>query len=298
MVWRKHYRGQPHRTAESQSLGGRIPVSGHFCVWPTKRACRRTKLSLFQIIRLLKGTPTESRPEWLVLENVKNLLSVNRGWDFATVLNSLAEIGYHIEYGLLNSRFHGVPQNRERIYLVAYRHFRANGERKVFPVTASDGKALIQLIGGTQGKRVYDPVGISCTLMSDGGGFGGRTGMYFIDLCRGNPKLTDNARCIKARYDGGITNHSGDNSGVLCMNDDCPDRTEEISLVQLKRGEPKLQGKNHTKCLIAGYNKIGVSNRGESSGVFMVAAQFSPRTGKTSDRTAVALRSAENPPFA
>lgn len=71
MVWRKHYRGQPHRTAESQSLGGRIPVSGHFCVWPTKRACRRTKLSLFQIIRLLKGTPTESRPEWLVLENVK-----------------------------------------------------------------------------------------------------------------------------------------------------------------------------------------------------------------------------------
>lgn len=110
----------------------------------------------FEIIRLLKGTKTEDRPEWLVLENVKNLLSVNRGWDFAAVLNSLAEIGYHIEYGLLNSRFHGVPQNRERIYLVAYRHFRAGGGRKIFPVTAGDGKALIQLIGGTQGKRVYD----------------------------------------------------------------------------------------------------------------------------------------------
>ena len=75
---------------------------------------------------------------------LKNLLSVNRGWDFATVLHSLAEIGYHIEYGLLNSRFHGVPQNRERIYLVAYRHFRAEGGRKVFHVTAGDGKALIQ----------------------------------------------------------------------------------------------------------------------------------------------------------
>jgi len=48
----------------------------------------------FEIIRLLKGTKTEDRPEWLVLENVKNLLSVNRGWDFAAVLNSLAEIGY------------------------------------------------------------------------------------------------------------------------------------------------------------------------------------------------------------
>ena len=58
-------------------------------------AGKRSSL-FFEIIRLLKGTPAEDRPEWLVLENVKNLLSVNRGWDFATVLHSLAEIGYHI----------------------------------------------------------------------------------------------------------------------------------------------------------------------------------------------------------
>ena len=58
-------------------------------------AGKRSSL-FFEIIRLLKGTKTEDRPEWLVLENVKNLLSVNRGWDFATVLHSLAEIGYHI----------------------------------------------------------------------------------------------------------------------------------------------------------------------------------------------------------
>ena len=222
----------------------------------------------FEIVRLLKGTPAEDRPEWIVLENVKNLLSVNRGWDFATVLCALAEIGYHLEYGLLNSRFHGVPQNRERIYLVAYRHFRAGGGRKIFPVTASDGKALIQLIGGTQGKRVYDPAGISCTLTSEGGGFAGRTGMYFIDLCKGNPRITENARCLKARYDGGVTNRSCDNSGVLCVSEACPDRTEETALVQLKRNDPKIREQDYTKCLIAGYNKIGVSNRGESSGVF------------------------------
>ena len=124
------------------------------------------------------------------------------------------------------------------------------------------------MIGGTQGKRVYDPAGVSCTLMSEGGGFAGRTGMYFIDLCKGNPKLTENARCIKARYDGGITNRSGDNSGVLCMGADCHDRTEETALIQLKRGEAKIREQDYTKCLIAGYNKIGVSNRGESSGVF------------------------------
>lgn len=141
-------------------------------------------------------------------------------------------------------------------------------DRKIFPVTAGDGKALIQLIGGTQGKRVYDPAGVSCTLMSEGGGFAGRTGMYFIDLCKGNPKLTEHARCIKARYDSGIGNRSADNSGVLCMSADCPDRTEKTALIQLKRGEAKIREQDYTKCLIAGYNKIGVSNRGESSGVF------------------------------
>ncbi len=124
------------------------------------------------------------------------------------------------------------------------------------------------MIGGTQGKRVYDPAGISCTLTSEGGGFAGRTGMYFIDLCKGNPKITENARCIKARYDGGVTNRSCDNSGVLCMSEACPDRTEETALVQLKRNDPKIREQDYTKCLIAGYNKIGVSNRGESSGIF------------------------------
>ena len=169
----------------------------------------------FEIIRLLKGKNPEDRPEWIILENVKNLLSINRGWDFATVLHSLAALGYHIEYGLLNSKFHGVPQNRERVYIVAYRHFRTGPGRKIFPVDCGDGKTLIQLIGGTQGRRVYDPHGIGCTVTAASGGFGGKAGLYFVDLCKGKPKLTDTARCIKARYDSGITNRSADNSGVF-----------------------------------------------------------------------------------
>lgn len=38
---------EPGRPAEGQPLGRRIPVSGHFCIWPTARACRQAKLSLF-----------------------------------------------------------------------------------------------------------------------------------------------------------------------------------------------------------------------------------------------------------
>lgn len=168
----------------------------------------------FEIARLLEGTAPEDRPEWVVLENVKNLLSVNRGFDLATVLYTLAALGYCVEYGLLNSKFFGVPQNRERVYLVAYRHLGTGGGRKIFPLPAGDGKALIQLVGGIQGQRVYDPSGVSVTLTSHSGGWGGKTGLYFIDL-NPNTKLTDIARCIKARYNSGMTNRSGDNSGVF-----------------------------------------------------------------------------------
>lgn len=65
------------------------------------------------------------------------------------------------------------------------------------------------------GQRVYDPAGISVTMAAQSGGWGGKTGLYFVDLCNGNPKLTDHARCIKAKYNSGITNRGGDNSGVL-----------------------------------------------------------------------------------
>lgn len=181
----------------------------------------------FEVVRLLQSTPSEERPNWIILENVKNLLSINRGWDFAAVLIALSDLGYHIEYGLLNSKFHGVPQNRERVYIVAYRHFRADSGRKVFPVTAGDSKALIRLIDGTQGKRVYDAAGIGCTLTASSGGFGGKTGLYFIDLTAGNPRLTETAHCIKAKYTSGVTNRRSDNSGVYygCRAVISPDRT-------------------------------------------------------------------------
>lgn len=134
----------------------------------------------FEMVRLLAGTPTQARPNWLVFENVRNLLSIHKGWDFAALLHSLAEIGYHIEYGLLNSKFHGVPQNRERVYLVAYRHFRAGSGRTVFPIPAGEGKPLIQILGGAQGQRIYSPGGVSCTLMGRSGGASGKTGLYCV----------------------------------------------------------------------------------------------------------------------
>ena len=183
----------------------------------------------FEVARLLQGIPTEDRPTWIVLENVKNLLSIHGGWDFATVLHTLASFGYHIEYGLLNSKFFGPPQNRERVYIVACRHSGASGGGKIFPVSAGRGKAVIQIVGGMQGQRVYDPAGVSVTMAAQSGGWGGKTGLYFVDLCNGNPKLTETARCIKAKYYSGITNRSADNSGVFygCRAVVTPDRANK-----------------------------------------------------------------------
>ena len=183
----------------------------------------------FTLAELVKGQNPENRPTWIVLENVKNLLSIHGGWDFAAVLYTLASLGYHIEYGLLNTKDFGPPQNRERVYLVACRHPGAEGGPKVFPIPAGCGKALIQLIGGMQGQRVYDPSGISVTMAAQSGGWGGKTGLYFVDLCNGNPKLTSHARCIKAKYNSGITSRGGDNSGVFygCRAVVTPEREEK-----------------------------------------------------------------------
>ena len=55
--------------------------------------------------------------------------------------------------------------------------------------------------------------------VASAGGWGGKTGLYFIDL-NSNPQLTEKARCLIARYDSGISNHKGVNSGVFIEGDD------------------------------------------------------------------------------
>lgn len=63
----------------------------------------------------------EKKPKNFIWENVKGALSSNRGWDFAVVLNEMAEAGYSLWWQVLNSKDFGVPQNRERIFVVGFR---------------------------------------------------------------------------------------------------------------------------------------------------------------------------------
>ena len=130
----------------------------------------------FEIARLVEAR----HPAYLILENVPGLLSHSRGETYATILNTLDRLGYGVEWQCLNSKDFGVPQSRNRVYIVGYLDERCRG--KVFPFTETTGTALIQKHGGPQGKRVYSPEGLSCTLASTPGGFGGKTGLYEVGV--------------------------------------------------------------------------------------------------------------------
>lgn len=68
----------------------------------------------FDLVRVLKA----KRPKYFVFENVKGLLSSNNGEAFRTILTSLDELGYYVEWRVLNGTHFGTPQERERIAIV------------------------------------------------------------------------------------------------------------------------------------------------------------------------------------
>lgn len=72
------------------------------------------------------------KPKYLFLENVKGLLNHDRGNTFEVILSALDELGYDVEWQVLNSKDFGVPQNRERVFIIG--HLRGERGRKIFPI--------------------------------------------------------------------------------------------------------------------------------------------------------------------
>ena len=163
----------------------------------------------FEIARLAEAR----RPPYLLLENVPGLLSHDEGKTFCTILTALDDLGYHVEWMVLNSKDFGVPQSRKRVFIICYLDPRCAG--KILPVPETAEQALVQLVDGPQGSRIYDSEGIACTQTAGAGGMAGKTGLYFVDLCKGHPEITTEARCLTAKQDGFLTNFKGQFSGVL-----------------------------------------------------------------------------------
>lgn len=75
---------------------------------------------------------TIKRPKFLLLENVKGLLSSSNGRDFAIILRVLGSLGYLLEWQVLNSKYFGIPQDRERVFVIG--HLAGASGRKIFPI--------------------------------------------------------------------------------------------------------------------------------------------------------------------
>ena len=118
------------------------------------------------------------RPAYLLLENVPGLLSHDQGWTFTAILSTLSELGYHVEFQVLNSKDFGVPQSRKRLYIIGYLDPGCAG--KVLPFLGTNPETLKLLISGRQDSRVYDGGGLSKTLLARAGGPGGKTGLYAV----------------------------------------------------------------------------------------------------------------------
>ena len=119
------------------------------------------------------------KPRILFFENVKGLLNHDKGRTFETIIKTLDELGYDVEWQVLNSKNFGVPQNRERVFIIG--HLRGTGGRKVFPIRGESENTncvrqignLIQTnsFGGNPHRgRVYSSDGISPCLNCMGGG--------------------------------------------------------------------------------------------------------------------------------
>ena len=129
----------------------------------------------FRVMYLVGQLKEEDKPTYLFIENVKNLLSVNGGWDFARLLIEMEQWGYDAEWQVLNSKDFRVPQNRERCFIIG--HLRGRSTSKVFPIEGTDGEnsVSLNLFGCLNGRnsqrdRVYSGDGLAPTISTKPGG--------------------------------------------------------------------------------------------------------------------------------
>ncbi|MGM0111328.1 DNA (cytosine-5)-methyltransferase 1 [Enterococcus sp. DIV0187] len=143
-----------------------------FSVAGKRRGFEDTRGTMFfEIARAAK----QIQPRFLFLENVKGLLSHDKGNTFRTILAALDELGYDAEWCVCNNKWFGIPQNRERTFIIA--SLRGYGRSEVFPVERkdrattsnnikriNDAEKTKEIAGFDNPNRFYDIAGISPTI--------------------------------------------------------------------------------------------------------------------------------------
>ncbi len=142
-IYKNHYKGHknygnatkiiPEQLPDFDFLVGGFPCPS-FSIAGKRKGFDDTRGALFfDIARIL----AYKRPRYLLLENVKGLLSHDSGKTLQTILRVLSDLGYGIEWQVLNSKNYRVPQNRERIFIFGTR---GGSGRKIFPIREQDNQ--------------------------------------------------------------------------------------------------------------------------------------------------------------
>lgn len=208
------------------------------------------------------------RPKYLFLENVKGLLNHENGITFETIISTLDELGYDVEWQVLNSKDFGVPQNRERVFIIG--HFRGECTRRIFPLSGQSqsisNKSVVKIgnvnpSGNGMNGEVYQADGLAPTLTTNKGE-GQKIAIPVL-----TPDRTDkrqNGRRFKTDGEPMFTLTAQDKHGILIAgklpgNHDQNSRVYDtdglaptLSTMQGGGQEPKIIQRGH------GYNQGGV----------------------------------------
>ena len=167
---------------------------------------------VFEVFRLANI----KKPRILFLENVEGLLNHDNGRTFGTIIAAMDEIGYDAQWQLLNSKYFGIPHNRERVFIIG--HLRGTSRPEVFPIFGTDSKAIERFQGDMSGKghlsqpdRVYFTDGIMGCIPA------ARTESkikILINKNKGRITIRNDFNCLDANYAKGLDEHQA-RTGVL-----------------------------------------------------------------------------------
>jgi DNA (cytosine-5)-methyltransferase 1 len=138
----------PEELPDFDCIVGGFPCQS-FSIAGKRRGFEDTRGTLFfEVLRIARV----KRPNYLWLENVKGLLNHEQGDTFQIIIESLDELGYDCQWQVLNSKYHGVPQNRERVFIIA--NLRGISRPKVFPIRKTSSNIQIDRTeSNREGKR-------------------------------------------------------------------------------------------------------------------------------------------------
>lgn len=165
---------------------------------------------LWEVERLLKEC--KELPQYLLMENVPQVISADNIKLFGEWTSFLTKLGYKNQYKLLNAKDYGVPQNRERCFMVSI--LKSENKQFSFPKSRPLEIRLKDVLEDDVDEKYYIRSEKAQKLIQqliDRGQLqrGG------CDLSLKKPRHIDIANCIKARYDGGIANFQNDGTGII-----------------------------------------------------------------------------------